>query len=192
MKVANIIVLIILSILTLSSLALNGLAIIGLLRAQEIGLEVIDETRAMLDNLRDDTFTYTFKVDQEFPFKTTFPVNEEFTVPVQTTIPVNTTFVVPIDLGITTYNLKVPINTVFPVDMEFTVPVSMAMDVDITVPLELEIPVEIALADTPIIGYLDEADVLIDDLEADVKADPLAPLIDRLKGVGVPVGSGEE
>jgi hypothetical protein len=190
MKIVNIVVLIILSILTLTSLALNGIAIIGLMRSQEIGLDIIDQTRTMLGGLRDDTFVYTFKVDQEFPFKTTFPVNEEFTVPVQTTIPVNTTFVVPIDLGITTYNFKVPINTVFPVDMEFTVPVSMGMDVDIVVPLELEIPVEIALAETPLIGYLDEADVLIDDLEAEMTANPIELYLDRLRGV--PARSEEE
>ena len=64
------------------------------------------------------------------------------------------------------------------------------MDVDIVVPLELEIPVEIALADTPIIGYLDEADVMIDDLEAEVTASPVELWLERLRGV--PAGSGEE
>ena len=182
MKIGYLIALIMLSLLTLLSLALNGVAIVGLLRAQEIGLATVRQTRATLDALRDDTISYTFKLDEEFPFKTTFPVDEEFTVPVQTTIPVNTTVVVPLDLGFTTYNLTVPINTVFPLDMEFTVPVSMAMDVDITVPLEMEIPVEIAFAETAMIGYLDEADAMLEQLENEITANPLDQLVASLGG----------
>jgi hypothetical protein len=113
-------------------------------------------------------------VEKEIPVATSVPFNEKITVPVQTTIPISTTVVVPIDLGITSYNLKVPIRTLVPIDLEFTVPVSRTIDVATTVPLDLAVPIEIPIADTPLAGYLESLDENLARLEERL-ADPLDP-----------------
>lgn len=172
MKKMYLIALIVLLVLVLFVLALNGVLIFGMMRAQQSALVTLNDVRSVLNGISHGTFSYAFAFQDEIPFQTTFPVNEEFTVPVQTTIPVNTTVVVPINLGFTSYNLRVPINTVFPLDMEFTVPVSMTMDVDVTVPVDMEVPIEVSLAETPLVGYLDELDASLSELEAAL-ADPL-------------------
>jgi len=172
MKKGYLIALVILLVLTLLSLGLNGVVIYGALQAQQTALETVRDTRAVVKGIGNDSFSYTFRLRDEIPFQTAFPVNEEFTVPVHTTIPVNTTVVVPINLGFASYKLKVPINTVFPVDMEFTVPISMEMDVDVTVPVDMEVPVDIPLADMPLIDHLNQLDASLGELEGKL-TDPL-------------------
>jgi hypothetical protein len=180
MRKGTIAALIALGVLTVLSLVLNGVVIVALLRFARIGQEALAQGRTMLAAVRDETFAYNFAIDEEFPVKTTVPVEDEFTVPFQSTIPVNTTVTVPIDLGFMTYNLRVPINTVFPLDMEFTVPVSMSMDVDISVPISMEVPVEIRVDETPFAGYLLEMEETLDDLEHQM-SDPLGVGVDPLQ-----------
>jgi hypothetical protein len=172
--------LIVLALLTVLSLALNAIAISALLRFDRIGRETLASARQLLAGIEDETFTYTFRIEDEFPFQTTVPINDKFTVPLKTTIPINTTVAVPINLGFTTYNLKVPINTVFPLDMEFTVPVSMTMEVDVTVPIDMEVPVEIAVSDTPFVRYLSDVKTTLDELEQEM-GDPLGLGVDLQK-----------
>lgn len=152
-------------VLTLLSLAANAALIFSLLEARQVALTTIADARGMLADITGETFTYTFKINEEIPFQSTFPVEEEFTVPFNSVIPINTTVAVPIDLGFTTYNLRVPINMSFPIDMEFTVPISMAMDVDVTVPIEMEVPVEIPMAEIPLVRYVYEFDAKLAKLE---------------------------
>ena len=172
--------LIVLAFLTVFSLALNGVVIYALLRFARIGQESIATARALLTAVGEERFEYTFEFEDEFPFQTTVPVNEEFTVPFNSTIPINTVVSVPLNLGITTYNLQVPINTVFPMDMEFTVPVSMTMDVDLTVPISMSVPVEILISETPFVRYLEEIDAELTDIEQSM-SDPLGMGIDPLQ-----------
>ncbi len=166
MKKGYLIALIMLAVLTLLSLTLNGVVIFGLLRAQQIALTTVADTRAIVNSIGDDTFSYTFEVKQGIPIAASIPFNEEITVPIETTIPINTTVVVPIDLGITSYNLEVPIRTIIPVDLEFTVPVSKTVDIATTVPLDMDVPIEIPIADTPLVGYLEELDTALAQVEA--------------------------
>jgi len=169
MKKGYVIALLMLAVLTLLSLALNGVVIFGLLRAQQIGLTTVADARTIITGIGDGTFSYTFEVRQEIPIEASIPFNEEVTVPIKTTIPINTTVIVPIDLGITSYDLKVPIRTVFPVDLEFTVLVSKTVDIVTTVPLEVDVPIEIPIADTPIVGYLEELDAALARVEAQLE-----------------------
>jgi hypothetical protein len=166
MKKGYLIALIVLSVLTLLSLTLNGLVIFGLLQARQIALGALADTRTIVTGIGDDTFTYIIKVKQDFPIATSIPFNEEVTVPISTTIPINTTFVVPINLGVTSYNLEVPVRTVFPVDLEFTVPVSQTVDIATTVSLDVDVPIEIPIADTPLVDYLEEVDAALAQIEA--------------------------
>ena len=161
MKKAYPIALIVLAVLTLLSLALNGVVVLGLMRARQIALTTMADARAIVTGIGDETFSYTFEVRQEIPVATSVPFHEEITVPVQTSIPIDTTVVVPINLGFTTYSLEVPIRTIVPVDLAFTVPISQTVDIRTTVPLELDVPIEIPLADTPLVGYLEKIDAAL-------------------------------
>ena len=180
MRKGYLVALIVLALLTVLSLALNGVVIYALLRFARIGADTLGTARTLLADVGDETFAYDFEINDEFPFRTTVPVNDEFTVPFNSTIPINTTVTVPLNLGFTTYNLKVPINTVFPMDMEFTVPVSMTMDVDVTVPIEMVVPVEIPVGETPLVGYIEQADAELEELELLVR-DPLGLGVDPLQ-----------
>jgi hypothetical protein len=84
-------------------------------------------------------------------------------------IPIDTTVTVPIDLGITTYDLEVPIQAILPVDLEFTVPISQTIDIATTVPLNVAVPIEIPLDETPLVDYMEELDIGLGRLEADLE-----------------------
>jgi len=172
MKKGTVVVLILLALLTLLSLALNGAVIYGLWQAREIALATVADARTIVAGVGDETFSYTFEVEKEIPVAASVPFREEITVPVQTTVPISTTVVVPIDLGITSYNLKVPIRTLVPINLEFTVPVSKTIDVATTVPLDLDVPIEIPIADTPLVGYMEDLDEDLAKLEEKL-IDPL-------------------
>jgi len=172
MKKGTVVVLILLAVLTLLSLALNGAVIFGLLEARETALGTVAGARAIVAGIGGETFSYTFELNQEIPIAASVPFNEEVTVPVKTTIPISTTVVVPIDLRFTSYNLAVPIRTLIPVDVEFTVPISRTVDVATTVPLDLDVPIEIPIADTPLVDYLEELDEDLANLEKKL-ANPL-------------------
>jgi len=193
------IVLIVLAVSTLLLLALNGAFVYGLLRARQTALKVLADARATAAGIGDETISYTFEIHKEIPVAASVPFHQEVTVPVQTTVPISysvvvpvqttepikTSVVVPIDLGTTSYNqtvpidlgtisynLTVPISTVFPVDLEFTVPVSKTVDIATTVPVDLVLPIEIPIADTPVVGYLEDLDAYLAKLE-DKLANPL-------------------
>jgi len=192
MKKGYLITLIVLAALTLLSLALNGVVIFGLLQARQIALDAVTgaratvaDTRALVTGIGDDTFSYTFKMQQEIPIAANIPFNEEVTVPINMTIPINTTVVVPINAGLLgTFDIDVPVRTIIPVNREFTVPISQTVNISTTVPLDVDVPIEIPLAETPLAGYLEELDAVLARLE-----ETLAHLEEKLTD---PLGRGEE
>lgn len=166
MKKAYVIVLILLSVLTLLSLALNGAVIFGMLKAQQIALDAqqaasntVGDARSLVGGIEGDTFSYTLEVVQEIPVSASVPFREEISVPIRTTIPISTTVIIPIRAGILgTYDLDVPVQTMIPVNLDVSVPISHTVDIETSVPLEVDIPIEIPLSDTPLAGYLEELD----------------------------------
>ena len=199
MKKGYRIVLIVLAVLTLLLLVLNGAFVYGLLQARQITLKMVADTRATAAGIGDETFSYTFEIHKEIPVAASIPFHEEVTVPVQTNVPISTSVVVPvqttepiktsvvvpIDLGTTSYNrtvpidlgtisydLTVPISIVVPIDLEFTVPVSKTVDIATTVPVDLVLPIKIPIANTPLVGYLEDLDTYLAKLECKL-ANPL-------------------
>lgn len=173
MKKNHVVALILLTILTLLSLMLNGVVIFGLVRARQIALEAqqtalntVTDARSIVTGVGDDTFYYTFKVQQEIPINTSVPFNDEITVPIRTTIPVSTVVIIPVDAGLLgTFDVDVPIRTMFPVDLNITFPVSQTVDIVTTVPLDVAVPIEVPLAETPLVGYMEELDTGLARLE---------------------------
>lgn len=154
MKRGYVAALIVLAILTLLSLAFNAIVILEFLQLRRAAHRVVTDARALVEEISDDTVSYTVELDQEIPISTEIPFSESISVPINTVVPIDTTVVVPVDLRFTTYNLTVPIETVFPVDMEVTVPVSQVIDVTTVVPLNVDVPIEIAISETPLADYL--------------------------------------
>ena len=191
MKKLYVVALILLTLLTLLSLALNGVVLYGLWRARQIALDAqkvalatVGDARVIVTGIGDDTFAYTLEVEQEIPIAARIPFDEVVTIPVNTVIPIDTSVTVPIDLGITTYDLVVPIQTVVPVDIQFDVPISKTVDIATTVVLDVDVPIEIPLAETPLLDYVEELDAGLARLE-----ESLAQLSDKL---ALPFGLGEE
>ncbi len=167
MKKGYLVTLIVLAVLTLLSLTLNGVIILGLLRAQQIALDTVTEARAIVAGIGDDTFSYTFEVDQDIPVAASIPFNEEVTVPIRTTFPISTVVVIPVNAGLLgTFDIDVPIHAVIPVDLEVAVPISRTVDIVATVPLDMDVPIEISIADTLLVGYLEELDAALAQVEA--------------------------
>jgi hypothetical protein len=176
MKKPYVVALILLAILTLLSLVLNGVVIFGLVRARQIALQAqqtalntVADARSMVTGVGDDTFSYTFKVEQEIPINTSVPFNEEITIPIRTTIPVSTVVIIPVNAGLLgTFDVDVPIRTMFPVDLNVTFPVSQTVDIVTTVPLNVAVPIEIPLNETPLVGYIEELDTGLARLERSI------------------------
>lgn len=155
-----------LAALTLLSLALNATAILALLRARQIAAGAVADLRAVVGDLGDETFTHTVHVDQDIPVEAHVPFEQEVIVPVNTSVPISTTVIVPIKLGILgTIDIDIPIRTIVPVNLEIAVPISHTIDVATTVPLDLDVPIEIPMRDTPFAGYLERWDGALESIE---------------------------
>jgi hypothetical protein len=192
MKTGYRITLIVLAVLMLLLLALNGAFVYGLLQVRKIALKTVADARATAAGIGDKTISYTFEIHKQIPVAASVPFHEQVTVPVQTTVPISTSVVVPVqttepiktsvvvpidlgtssynqtvplDLGTISYDLTVPISIAVPIDLEFTVPVSKTVDIATTVPVDLVLPIEIPIADTPIVGYLEDLDAYLAKLE---------------------------
>ena len=167
MKKGYTIALIVFGMLTLLSLVLNGAVILALLQARQIGLNALTEARSTIAEMGDMTFSYTLAVDQDIPIATSIPFDEQVIVPINATIPIDTIVTVPINAGILgTFDIDVPIHTIVPINLEVSVPISETVDIATTVPLVVEVPIEIPLAETGLTGYLDELDVALEQVEA--------------------------
>jgi hypothetical protein len=173
MRKSYVVTLVLLAVLTVLSLALNGVILFGLVRArqialdaQQIALNTVGDTRAIVVGVSDDTFSYTLEVEQEIPIATSIPFNEEVTVPLRTTIPISTVVSIPINAGLLgTFDVDLPVHTLIPVDLELSVPISQTVNIATTVPLDVDVPIVIPLAETPLVDYMEKLDVGLGHLE---------------------------
>ncbi len=173
MKKVHLVILILLTMLTLLSLTLNGVIIFSLLQARQIALDIqqtalttLADTRAAVTGISAETFVYTLGVEQEVPIATSVLLNEEVAVPINTIIPINTTVAIPIDAGLLgIFEVDVPIRAFIPVNLEVAVPISQTVDIATTVPLNIDVPIEIPIADTPLVGHLEKLDATLARLE---------------------------
>ena len=192
MKKIYFVSLILLAVLTLLSLVLNGVVIAGLVRARQIALDgqqatlnAVADARSMVTGVSDDTFSYTFAVQQQVPIETSVPFNEQVSVPIRTTIPISTVVIIPVDAGLLgTFNVDVPVRTMIPVNLDVTIPISQTVDIATTVSLDLDIPIEVPLAETPLVGYMEELDAGLASLEES--------LVQLGKRLAVPFGRSED
>lgn len=89
------------------------------------------------------SLTLVVPVEAEFPFQAEVPVS----FPVSETLPVAVDWLVPVDL-------EVPVR--LPVETTVEVPFERDLPIRVTVPVALDVPLDIALDETPLGGYLRE------------------------------------
>ena len=166
MKTLYGVALVLLTLLTLASLALNVAVILGLLHARDVALEGAASVRDLLGGLKGEVLSYTVEVNEEIPVVVSVPIEQEVRVPLNTSVPINTTITVPIEAGLLgSYDIDVPVRTVIPIDLEVVVPVSQTVSIDTTVPLDVDVPIEIAIADTPLLDHLEAGEAALKKLE---------------------------
>lgn len=161
-------------VIALTSLALNALLINTLLGARRQVAEAIGVVAQGLGELRAARFTYVVQVDQEVPVDLNVPIRDTLRVPIDTVVPFNTQLQVPIELPfLGTRIVNVPVQTTVPVQLDLEVPLNLDVPISATVPVRFALPVQISLADTPLDAALAQPQSYLDDLAAELRANPL-------------------
>jgi hypothetical protein len=157
------------------SLVLNVVVINQLLLLRSATREAILETNAMLADLQNETIVMTVPVNETIALDVDIPVNETITVPIQTEIPISTSATVYVDSGILGgVPVSFPVYTNVPIDIMVDIPLDQTFEVHDSLLLDMEIPVEIALADTPFSDALIQAQMSLDDLATELEGNPFA------------------
>jgi hypothetical protein len=160
------VVLIVLAALTLVSLALSGATALWSLYTRQITLAALSGARATVAGVSDETISYPFAVNREIPITASVPISKSLVVPIRATIPVSTVVIIPVNAGILgTFDLDVPIRTMIPVNLNVTAPISETVSIATTVQLNLDVPVEIPIAQTALAGYLENVDAALAQVE---------------------------
>lgn len=170
MKKGYVIALIALGVLTLISLALNIANALWSLYTRQITLSVLAGARTTVAAIGDETLSYTFEVNREIPIAASVPISKSVIVPIRATIPVSTVVIIPVNAGILgTFDLDVPIRTMIPINLDVTVPISETVEIATTVPVDLDVPIRIPIAETPLAGYLENLDAALVQVEKRLK-----------------------
>ncbi|MBU0493178.1 MAG: hypothetical protein KKA73_05440 [Chloroflexi bacterium] len=142
-------------VLVLCSLGMNGLLLGQLYFMQQGTATALDEGLVALEDLKDETITYTVSLSQTVPVNADVPFKKQFNVQLQTTVPINTEIEVPIETPLRTFVVKVPIHTQVPVNTTVPVQIDQTLHIVTEVPLRMEVPIVIEIRKTPLIGYLE-------------------------------------
>lgn len=120
-----------------------------------------------INEIKNSEITFAVVIDDEFPIRTEIPIDITVQAPIQTTIPVDTIVNVPIAFPVVgNVVIKFPISTNIAVDLLVDVPINESIFIDMTVPVSLEIPIELVLAETPLLQVLDDLTLLLIDLRS--------------------------
>ncbi len=134
-------------LLAVVSLITSGLALCGLLRARQVGLTAVQDVRAALSALSNETIETSIPFSGTLPIRARVPLEQQFTIPIHTTVPFSTVVQVPIQVPVLgRYEFSVPVNTEVPLDLVVTVPVSQTVEVNTAVTVNAEVPVRLEVA----------------------------------------------
>ena len=82
-------------------------------------------------------------------------MNQRLEIPLNTVIPIDQVLTVPFQVGTDEVELELPVKADFPINMVVPIDFNEIINVDTTVALDTTIPVEIDIAQTPLVDYLD-------------------------------------
>jgi len=137
---------------------------------------IIDEAVAVLEGLERQSFTHTIVIDDDIAVQTDLPVNQTIPVEIDEMLPIQADVTVPVDTRLFgTINLNVPIDTTVPVQFTEEIVINQTFSVDTTVPIHLEVPIDIAVANTPFADTLNDLQARLE-LVSEELNQPLIPL----------------
>lgn len=159
--------------LVLVLLISNAVLVRELLFARQAAASAVGSAIEALDGFRDQTFSYTVVIDETIAINTDLPINTSIPVVINEDFAIDSNVAVPVDLGpLGTTNVNVPISTTIPIDLTVDVVIDQTFPINAPVPLYLEVPLELAIEDTPFTSTLDDAEeglqMLYDELSAPV------------------------
>ncbi len=138
-------------------LILNLLLLYALNLARLTAVETLGEVEATLDSLANEVIVYNVELNQAVPIRADVPFNQTMEIPLNTVVPIDQVLTVPFQMGGSEVELDVPLKADFPIDMVVPVEFNEVVNVDTTIQLNTTVPVEIDIAQTPLVGYLKQA-----------------------------------
>jgi hypothetical protein len=93
------------------------------------------------------TVDYTIHVDEEIPLDIAVPISDTLTVPISHTVRVNSSAIVNLPL---IGRQAIPFSVNVPVDLEVVIPISRTYEIADTIPILFDVPISIALDETPL------------------------------------------
>ncbi|MCC6904383.1 MAG: hypothetical protein IT326_00975 [Anaerolineae bacterium] len=163
--------------LLIVSLVLNLVIIQQLLLARQVARQGVSDAIAVLEGFRGQVFEYTFVVDNTIALDTELPVRVTIPVRLRQDIDIDTTVTVPVNTRLFgVIDLDVPIKTTIPIDLTANVDIDEVFPVNAAVPVYIEQPVSIAVADTPLSGTISEVQQRLIALEASLGGSPFSAL----------------
>jgi hypothetical protein len=144
-------------VLVIVLLILNLALLVALNLARLTAVETLARAEAMVDNLANEVIVYNVEVNQSVPIKADVPFSRTMNIPINTVIPINQVLRVPVQTPAGELVLDVPVNVDFPINTVVPVDFNETINVDTAVQLNTTVPVKIAVAQTPLAGYLRQA-----------------------------------
>lgn len=139
------------------SLGVNIYILLQIASLRRNAIRAMQDAIAVLEALQRERFDYTLTVDDTMEVNTRLPIRETVPVRIHDWITVDQTVEVPVHLGLFgERRVTVPIQTVIPIELEIPVKIDQSFAVKAEVPVYLEVPVGIAVRDTPLHHTIDD------------------------------------
>ncbi|NJN97611.1 MAG: hypothetical protein HC875_27795 [Anaerolineales bacterium] len=138
-------------------LIMNTALLFALNQARLTAVESLDKVETILKRLSAEVIVYNVAINQAIPVKTNVPINQTISVPINTVIPIDQKMQVPFDMLGNEVLLDVPLKVDFPIETTIPVDFNETINVDTVVELNTSVPVEIAIGQTSLAGYLQQA-----------------------------------
>ena len=156
---------IVLWLVTILSLLLNVMILRQIGVAKQAAQQAIGDAIMTVDSLQDTTFTYTAVIEDTIPINADLGLSESIPVPVDETLPLDATISVPVDMGpFGIHNVTLPISGTVPVHTTLNIVVDQPLHVSTTIPVNLEVPIQVAIKDTPLATTLDDVKARLETL----------------------------
>lgn len=162
--------------LVLVSLLVNVVLLRQMLLSRATANLVIEEAVAVIEGLERQSFTHTVIIDDNIAIRTDLPVNQTIPIEINEMLPIQANVNVPVDTRLFgTINLNVPIDTTIPVRFTEEIVIDQTFTVDTAVPIHLEVPIDIAVTDTPLAQTFSDLRARLEIVSEDLNQ-PLIPL----------------
>ena len=143
-------------VLVVLSLLMNAVLLRQMILWRTAAQEAVDYTLATVEEFEEQRFSQVFVIDDTVRLQTELPVQATIPVTIEQSLPVKANVRVPVDTRLFgVINLDVPIDTTIPVSFTEDIVIDQTFTVDTAVPIHLEVPVDLAVADTPLADTLD-------------------------------------